>query len=152
MGDYVHYIETPDGELHEIRDTNIRDSIAEQYDSTKTYQEGDFAYFDGILKRYENGSWVSRNVSDVVKIFKKNIAFAITLNQEDWDENEITVENDNFIANGYSYIITPSSSDLLAYASCQIYCDDISINGQATFHCDAVPEADLSVNVTRVVL
>ena len=56
----------------------------------------------------------------------------------------------NFIVSGYSYIVSPASASLEAYAEAQIYADDVTTAGQMTFHCGDVPSDALTVNILRV--
>ena len=77
--------------------------------------------------------------------------FTVTLSSSGWSSNAQTVSDEKFIASGYSYIVSPASSSFADYASAQIYADDVSTNGQMTFHCTDVPSSNLTVNIVRVV-
>jgi len=79
------------------------------------------------------------------------LSFTVTLSSASWVGNAQTVSNANFVANGYAYIVSPASASFTAYGEAQIYADNVTTDGQMTFHCDSEPSADLTVNVVRVV-
>lgn len=91
---------------------------------------------------------IAAYVADEIDDAKAN-AFTVTLTSAGWSSKAQTINNALFVANGFSYVITPASASFKAYAEAQIYADDISTNGQATFHCENVPTSNLTVNVTR---
>lgn len=78
-------------------------------------------------------------------------AFTVTLASASWSNNAQTVSNALFLASGYSYIVSPASASFAAYSEAQIYADDVTTDGQMTFHCENAPSADLTVNIARVV-
>ena len=80
----------------------------------------------------------------------KALAFTVTLSASGWSNNAQTVSSANFIVSGYSYIVSPASASLEAYAEAQIYADDVTTAGQMTFHCGDVPSDALTVNILRV--
>lgn len=77
--------------------------------------------------------------------------FTVTLASASWSNNAQTVSNANFVASGYSYIVSPASASFADYGAAQIYADDVTTDGQMTFHCTDVPSGNLTVNVVRVV-
>ena len=77
--------------------------------------------------------------------------FTVTLSSASWSSNEQTVSDAKFIASGYAYMVSPSSGSFADYTSAVIYADDVSTNGQITFHCTTEPTNDITVNVVRVV-
>lgn len=79
------------------------------------------------------------------------VSFTVTLTAAGWSGKAQTVSNSNFVTSGYSYIVSPASASFLDYGSAQIYADDVTTNGQMTFHCEDVPSSALTVNITRVV-
>lgn len=78
-------------------------------------------------------------------------AFTVTLASGSWSSNAQTVSNAYFLASGYSYIVSPASASFTDYGNAKIYADNVTTNGQMTFHCDTVPSTNLTVNVQRVV-
>lgn len=79
-------------------------------------------------------------------------AFTVTLASASWSNNAQTVSNALFLASGYSYIVSPASASFAAYSEAQIYADDVTTDGQMTFHCENAPSADLTVNIAMVVV
>ena len=80
----------------------------------------------------------------------KALAFTVTLSASGWSNNAQTVSSASFVVSGCSYVVSPASASLEAYAEAQIYADDVTTAGQMTFHCGEVPSAALTVNVIRV--
>lgn len=79
------------------------------------------------------------------------VSFTVTLTVAGWSNKAQTVSNSNFATSGYSYIVSPASASFLDYGTAQIYADDVTTNGQMTFHCEDVPSSALTVNIVRVV-
>lgn len=46
------------------------DNLAEEYNSTSTYENGDFSMDDGVLKKFNGTIWVPKNVTDEIKDMK----------------------------------------------------------------------------------
>lgn len=91
--------------------------------------------------------------SSVVKSALNNakaLSFTVTLTANGWPNNAQTVSNAYFVASGYAYTVCPSASNYTAYADAQIYADDVTTNGNMTFHCASAPTGNLTVNVLRV--
>ena len=78
-------------------------------------------------------------------------SFTVTLTTAGWSSKAQTVSNANFLTSGYAYIVSPASTSFLDYGTAQIYADDVTTNGQMTFHCEDVPSSALTVNIVRVV-
>ena len=78
-------------------------------------------------------------------------AFTVTLSTSSWSTNVQTVSDAKFIASGYAYMVSPSSSSFIEYGEAQIYADDVSTDGQMTFHCVDEPSSALTVNIVRTV-
>lgn len=77
--------------------------------------------------------------------------FTVTLAAANWSSKTQTVSNAAFAVSGYSYIVAPASASYAAYASAQIYADDVTVAGSMTFHCvDDEPSGDLTVNILKV--
>lgn len=79
------------------------------------------------------------------------VAFQVTLTTSSWSSGSQSVSSANFAASGYAYFVSPAESSLVEYAACKVYADDVSTDGAMTFHCSAVPESALTVNVLREV-
>lgn len=75
----------------------------------------------------------------------------VTLAAASWSSKTQTVSNAAFVVSGYSYIVAPASASYAAYASAQIYADDVTVAGSMTFHCVGdEPTGDLTVNILKV--
>lgn len=75
----------------------------------------------------------------------------VTLAAASWSSKTQTVSNAAFAVSGYSYIVAPASASYAAYASAQIYADDVTVAGSMTFHCVGdEPSSDLTVNILKV--
>lgn len=79
-------------------------------------------------------------------------AISVTLTTSGWSSNQQTISNSFFVTSGYYYIATPSGASTFAFASNDVYADDITTSGTITFHCGTVPSSDLVVNVMRVTM
>lgn len=90
-------------------------------------------------------------VSDFNTFSAKFVSFTVTLTTAGWSNKAQTVSNSNFATSGYAYMVSPASASFLDYGSAQIYADDVTTNGQMTFHCEDVPSSALTVNIARVV-
>ena len=77
------------------------------------------------------------------------VSFAVTLTADGWTDGAQTVSNGNFSASGYAYTVAPASGSFAAYASAVIYADDVTAEGEMTFHCGETPTEDLTVNILR---
>lgn len=78
-------------------------------------------------------------------------AFQVTLTIP-WASNAQTISNNKFEASGYSYMITPSGTSTSEFLSCEVYADDVTTNGQMTFHCYTFPSKAIVVNVLKVMV
>lgn len=81
------------------------------------------------------------------------LSFTITLlgGSSNWSGNTQTIINSNFRATGFSYVISPDSNSFSNYAISIIYADNVTTDGQITFHCTDVPSENLLVNIIRTV-
>ena len=115
-------------------------------DSLENAFQSLFPSSDGIIKN-DNGEFVIATKGTDYGA----LSFTVTLTVAGWSSNMQTVSNANFIASGYSYIVSPASGSFTDYGSAQIYADDVTVAGQMTFHCTDVPITALTVNIARVV-
>ena len=79
----------------------------------------------------------------------KGNAFTVTLLAANWADNNQTITNALFKADGYAYTVTPSSVSFKAYGEAMIYAQDITTDGRCKFVCENVPTVDLTVNILR---
>lgn len=76
--------------------------------------------------------------------------FTVTLTAEGWANGTQTVSNERFLASGYSYIVSPQSGSYAAYATAQIYGDDVTSAGSMTFHAITTPDVELTAKVLKL--
>lgn len=75
----------------------------------------------------------------------------VTLPALEWSGRAQTVNNESFLADSnYVYLIGGDAECLTAYSDAGIRADNITKNGQATFHCEITPENDLTANILRL--
>lgn len=68
-----------------------------------------------------------------------------------WQNDQQTIYDANFIASGYAYVVTPSPISASKYASYGIYADNVTTDGQMTFHRSSPSShAEFEVNILRV--
>lgn len=78
------------------------------------------------------------------------LPFTVTLLAASWANDAQTVSNANFIANGFDYILNPTSASRSDFLAAQIYADDVTVDGSMTFHCATAPASDISMKVLRI--
>lgn len=77
-------------------------------------------------------------------------AFTVTLASGSWSSKAQTVSNANFLATGYAYLVYPQGSHMAIYSEDIVYADNVTTDGQMTFHCTTVPTSNLTVNIVRM--
>ena len=93
---------------------------------------------------------ISNRVDAFEDAIDSTVAFTVSLPFSGWSENAQTVSNANFVASGFSYIVSASPDDLADYSESAIYADDVTVNGRMTFHCESEPTTDIVVNIVRL--
>ena len=78
------------------------------------------------------------------------VTFSVTLTADGWTEGSQTVSDASFAASGYSYIVSPQSGSYAAYASAQIYADDVTDAGSITFHAITPPGVELTAKILKL--
>lgn len=70
-----------------------------------------------------------------------------------WTDNEQSItDNDFFFDDGYTYIVSPTSTSFEDYTKAQIYAKPIASNTHTMiFHCKKVPSSSLGVEIVRMV-
>ncbi len=125
--------------------TSVHDKIEALEGSTTDAQSKITA--SGILKGAGTGV-----VSAAVKgtdYGAKSVTVSLTANG--WSSNTQTKTGSFFVASGYAYIVSPTSAARSGYFDSNIYADDVTVDGEMTFHCESAPSSNLTVNVVRVV-
>ena len=92
-----------------------------------------------------DGSVTAQKLADDAK----TLVFTVTLSPNAWSNNTQTISNTNFYATGYKYDISPAPSSFIAYSEALIYCENITVDGEATFVCANIPSESLTVNIGR---
>lgn len=140
---------------------------ADAYDPTATYAVGDKRSYAGNVyscispistpEAWDSTHWVQVDpIQDQVDDVRNTLnhiqpmSFTVTLSSASWSNKAQTVNSANFIASGYSYVVSPVSTNFSDYANAQIYADDVTTDGSMTFHCAIVPTTNLTVNVLRM--
>lgn len=72
----------------------------------------------------------------------RHISITVTLPAANWNNQIQTVKHESLLAD--------SSYWYLVYNEAGVKADDVSINGEITFHCESIPENDLTVNILRL--
>lgn len=80
----------------------------------------------------------------------KGNTFSLTLMAADWADKQQTLKHELLKNSGYAYLVQPVTEDREAYNSAEIYADDVTVNGQITFHSTETPAANLAVDVLLV--
>lgn len=136
-------------QIHDGADgTGTGDMLASTYDPNGMAQDI-FAYADSKAPtQTEKDYW--GNKSD------KAISFQVILDAGTWDggSNTITVADERIIADDYmyDYIVSPEPDSFVDYGKAQVYADNVTNDGEMTFHCGTVPTEDLEVNIVRMVV
>lgn len=75
----------------------------------------------------------------------------VTLPASKWSGRAQTINNEIFLADSiYCYFVCSDAKCLTEYSDAGVKADNITQNGQATFHCEITPESDLTVNIIRL--
>ena len=77
-------------------------------------------------------------------------SFTLSLPASGWSGNAQTVSHAKLAKEGYAYIMQPAGGSYGAYSAAEIYADDVTVDGQITFHCAATPTTNVTVNVLKV--
>ena len=77
-------------------------------------------------------------------------SFTMSLPASGWSGNAQTVSHAKLAKEGYAYIMQPAGGSYGAYSAAEIYADDVTVDGQITFHCAATPTTNVTVNVLKV--
>lgn len=100
-----------------------------------------------------NGKTLSENITlttEDIGASKPGNTFIITLTNEGWIENNQTINNEYFNANGYIYIVNPSDEDFNIWTESMIYAYDVTKEGQMTFICNNKPEQNITVKIIKM--
>lgn len=114
----------------------------ELYNSAHTGEQIDSAV-TSVLNNEE--SWSGKS--------EKGETTTLVLLVDGWDETMKTQTLTDPLLKAsaaYRYLVGASTSELNAFSTAGIRADDITMNGEITFHCEVVPETDLTVEIIRM--
>ena len=75
----------------------------------------------------------------------------VTLPAANWSGRAQTVQHESLLANeNYWYFICGDADCFMDCCDTGIKADNITVDGQVTFHCEITPETDLTVNILRL--
>ena len=147
------YLTTDTGELYVDVDASTRKQISAEKLSrtrdgfTETIEIDDLILMQDHIENKENPHKVSAEQIGASKI---NNTFTIILTSEGWIENNQTISNEYFNANGYVYIVNPSDEDFNVWIESMIYGYDVTEEGQMTFICNNKPEKNIAVKIIKM--
>lgn len=98
---------------------------------------------------YRSTRWTGPQL-DAINLPEIPITFSVTLLASDWEDTTQTIINSNFIVDGYTYIVSSSSSNINEYCLSSIYAGDVITESKMTFYCQTIPSIDLVVNIIRL--
>lgn len=81
----------------------------------------------------------------------KPTSFSVTLASDGWSDSVQTVADERFLSSGYVYIVSADPADFMAYTKSMIYADDVTVDGQMTFHYSKAPSENCAVTIVRMV-
>ena len=76
--------------------------------------------------------------------------FELTIPTSAWSDNQATVSNENFVTNGFTYIVSPTADSYMDYFNAIVYAQEVTVSGQITFSCTVQPTSNLNVSVLKV--
>lgn len=80
----------------------------------------------------------------------KGNSFSVTLLAANWANKEQNVSHTLFKKTGCAYLVQPVIEDKEVYNSAEIYADDVTVDGQMTFHATEAPSANIAVDVLQI--
>ncbi len=79
------------------------------------------------------------------------VGMTITLPAANWVSGAQTVQNASLLADdSYWYFVCPDADSLLASVGTGLRADNITTDGEITFHCDQTPQGNLTINILRL--
>ena len=84
----------------------------------------------------------SLDLGQSVSLKNPQISFYVTLPTANWSNRTQTVKHEYFLANNNHWYVVCGDTGVKA--------DNVTTNGEITFHCEMLPEKDLTVNILRL--
>ena len=73
--------------------------------------------------------------------------------QSAWDSDGAQiVRNEHIKKSDCHYIIAPVTENLQEYGDCEVYAEDVTVDGEITFKCGTVPDCDLDIVIVQMEL
>lgn len=125
-----------------ILEAKLGGADVELYNSAHTGEQIDNA----VTSVLNNGeSWSGKS--------EKGETTTLVLSVDGWDETMKTQTLTDPLLKAsaaYRYLVGASTSELNAFSTAGIRADDITADKEITFHCEVVPETDLTVEIIRM--
>lgn len=107
-----------------------------------------------------NGNWFIGAVDTGVRAAgvdgkpgTRTYKYHVILLADEWSNDGVqVVEGHNIKKDGCHYIISPITEDLQEYGDCQVYAEDVTVDGEITFKCIDVPRNDLDIVIVQMEL
>jgi len=81
----------------------------------------------------------------------QHVGFTLTLPAANWSGTVQTVKDASLLADSnYRYLVSGDADCFAAYRDAVVKADNVTVNGQMTFHCETLPTQNLTVNVIRL--
>lgn len=102
---------------------------------------------DSASRISELAELIAQGLEDV-----EHIGVTVTLPAASWSGGAQTITHDSFLADGnYWYLVLGGDAGCSTeYRETGITADNVTVNGQMTFHCEIAPTNDLTVNILRL--
>lgn len=81
----------------------------------------------------------------------QHTGITVTLPAENWSGRAQTVQDESLLADGnYWYIVCADADCFMAASETGVKADNITVDGQVTFHCEVTPVEDLTIHILRL--
>lgn len=90
-------------------------------------------------------------VDAAIKAVREGSIFDVTLPKGSWANGSQTVSDERFKSDTkYGFIVGPGAATKTEYLDCVVQADDVTVDGQMTFHCEEAPGTDLIASIIRL--
>lgn len=81
----------------------------------------------------------------------QHAGITVTLPAENWSGRAQTVQDESLLADSkYWYIVCADADCFMAASETGVKADNITVDGQITFHCEVTPVEDLTLYILRL--
>lgn len=75
----------------------------------------------------------------------------VTLPAANWSGRAQKIEREELVANsGYCYFVCGDAENFMDCSDTGIKADNVTVDGEITFHCEVTPDKDLTVHILRL--